>query len=319
MAFMAITLPLWAMVALGLVMMRSGLLPAGTPQVLNAFAFWVALPALVLGAIASQPLTTAFEPNFFAGMLTSGGVVFAAVWLASRRFRPTKLGTSDDAATHAIAATVSNLGYLGLPLALTLFGPRAAGPMAMAILTEVAILLSIGMVLAGRRAAGGTAPGSSVHAVLRSALTNPVLWAIAIGLLFSAQAVPLPSLVQRLVAFVGPAAGPAALFALGGLMVQWPSRATWSRALALAAAKLALYPALAWLMLALVFRLEPFWVQVGTLIAALPPAATSLTVAQREGSDVEGVAAAIVVATALACITWPLLAWWLLGAAPGAV
>jgi predicted permease len=73
------------------------------------------------------------------------------------------------------------------------------------------------------------------------------------------------------------------------------------------------------LTLALVFRLEPFWVQVGTMIAALPPAATSLTVAQREGSDVEGIAAAIVVATALACITWPLLAWWLLGAAPRAV
>lgn len=314
---MAITLPLWAVVALGLVMMRSGLLPAGTPQVLNAFAFWVALPALVLGAIASQPLITAFEPRFLAAMLTSGGVVFATVWIASRRFRPSNLGASDDAAAHAIAATVSNLGYLGLPLTLTLFGQRAAGPMAMAIFTEVAVLLSIGMVLAGRRATGSTARGESVQSVFRSVLTNPVLWAIAVGLLFSALAVPLPSIVQRLVDFIGPAAGPAALFALGGLMVRWPSRATWSSALALAAAKLALYPALAWLVLALVFGLEPFWVQVGTLIAALPPAATSLTVAQREGSDVEGIAATIVVTTALACVTWPLLAWRLLGAAPG--
>lgn len=100
-------------------------------------------------------------------------------------------------------------------------------------------------------------------------------------------------------------------------MVQWPSRATWSRALALAVAKLALYPVLAWLMLAIVFKLDPFWVQVGLLIAALPPAATSLTVAQRGESDVEGVAAAIVVATALASLSWPLLASWLLGAAPG--
>ena len=322
-AFLTITLPLWAVVALGLVMMRSGLLPAGAPQVLNAFAFWVALPALVLGAIASQPLATVFEPRFFAGMLISGGVVFAAVWIASRRCRPSNLGatgdTAGDAAVHAITATVSNLGYLGLPLTLVLFGPRAAGPMAMAILAEVAVLLSLGMVLAGRRPAAGSTRASRIQAVWRSVLTNPVLWAIAIGLLFSARAVPLPGLVQRLVDFVGPAAGPAALFALGGLMVTWPSRATGARALALAAAKLALYPALAWLVLSQVFGLEPFWVQVGTLIAALPPAATSLTVAQREGADVEGVAASIVVATALACITWPLLAWWLLGAAPGTV
>ena len=90
----------------------------------------------------------------------------------------------------------------------------------------------------------------------------------------------------------------------------------WSRALALAAAKLVLYPLLAWVMLAQVLRLEPFWVQVGTLIAALPPAATSLTVAQRDAADVEGVAAAIVLATALGCITWPILAWLLLGEAP---
>jgi len=57
-------------------------------------------------------------------------------------------------------------------------------------------------------------------------------------------------------------------------------------------------------------------VQVGILLAALPPAATSLTVAQRDAADVEGIAAAIGLATAPGCITWPLLAWLQLGDAP---
>ena len=107
-AFFAVTLPLWAVIALGLLMMRGGLLPAGTPQVLNAFAFWVALPALVLGAIASQPLATVFEPRFFVGLLVSGGAVFAVVWASSRLACRQAGSGADTGAAHAIAATVSN-------------------------------------------------------------------------------------------------------------------------------------------------------------------------------------------------------------------
>lgn len=72
------------------------------------------------------------------------------------------------------------------------------------------MLLSLDRVLAGRRPADGVTRAASVQAVWRRVLANPVLWAIAIGSLFSARAVPLPDLVQRPVGIVGTAVGPAA-------------------------------------------------------------------------------------------------------------
>ena len=48
------------------------------------------------------------------------------------------------AAAHATTGTVSNLGFLGPPLVLAIFGARGAGPLAMAILAEVMVLLSVG-------------------------------------------------------------------------------------------------------------------------------------------------------------------------------
>jgi malonate transporter len=53
------------------------------------------------------------------------------------------------AGAHTTTATVSNLGFLARPLMLAFFGERGAGPLAMAILAEVMVLLSVGSVLMG--------------------------------------------------------------------------------------------------------------------------------------------------------------------------
>jgi len=72
--YFTLSLPIFAVIAIGWVGMRSGLLPAATVAVLGAFSFRVAPPALVLRLIAGQPPSQTFQPAFYLGYLLTGGI-----------------------------------------------------------------------------------------------------------------------------------------------------------------------------------------------------------------------------------------------------
>jgi malonate transporter and related proteins len=304
--FVLLSLPIFGVVALGWAAMRNRMVSPGTLDALGAFSFRFALPALVLRLIAGQPLGRSFNPVFYGGYLASGALVFAGAFGISRILARQPVAA---AGAHATATTVSNLGFLGPPLVLAFFGERGAGPLAMAILAEVLVLLSVGAVItAGSR--GGAGVGSLI---LRGTVLNPIVAAIVLGAALAATDVPLPTPVARFLDFLGGSAGPTALFALGGaLAVQRIDRATAFVAAGITAAKLVAYPVLVWFVLAHVLRIEPFWVQAGVLIASLPSAGNVYVLAQRYAADSERVSAAIVLSTVVSAGSAPLAAWLVL-------
>src|SRR5439155_203286 len=182
----------------------------------------------------------------------SGAIIFVLVLGTSLVVAARELST---AAAHATTATVSNLGFLGPPLMLAFFGERGAGPLAMAILAEVMVLLSVGSVLMG--ANGGPKRGIG-SLILRGTMFNPIVVAIVLGAALAGTGLALPEAITRFLGFLGGAAGPAAIFALGGaLALQRLDRRTAVAACLITVAKLAVYPMLAWLILGRVG--DPFY------------------------------------------------------------
>lgn len=306
-AFALLSLPIFGVVALGWAAMRTRLATPGALDALGAFAFRFALPALVFRLIAGQPLGRSFNPVFYGGYLASGGVIFALMFGLSRVLDGQAVAT---AGARATTTTVSNLGFLGPPLVLAFFGERGAGPLAMAILAEVMVLLSLGGVIMGVSSGGGAGVGSLV---LRGTVLNPVVAAIVLGAALAATGVNLPMPLDRFLGFLGGSAGPTALFAVGGALAQQRiDRETAFAAAGITAAKLAVYPVLVWYVLARLLQVEPFWVQAGVLIASLPSAGSNYVMAQRYAADAERVSAAIVLSTLVSVVTVPLAAWLML-------
>lgn len=306
-AFVLLSLPVFGVVALGWAATQARLASPGALDALGAFSFRFALPALVFRLIAGQPLGRSFNPVFYGGYLASGGLIFALVFGLSRILDRQGVAT---AGARATTTTVSNLGFLGPPLVLAFFGERGAGPLAMAILAEVMVLLSLGGVIMGAASGGGASVGSLV---LRGTVLNPVVAAIVLGAALAATGVTLPVSMDRFFGFLGGSAGPTALFAVGGaLAVQRIDRATVSAAAGISAAKLVVYPVLVWYVLARLLQLEPFWVQAGVLIAALPSAGSNYVLAQRYAADADRVSASIVLSTLVSVVTVPLAAWLVL-------
>jgi malonate transporter and related proteins len=306
--FVLLSLPIFGIIALGWAAIRARISGPNAIDALGAFAFHFALPALVFRLIASQPLDVSFNLIFYAGYLLSGGLIFALVLGLSRTLGSHTIGI---AGARATTATVGNVGFLGPPLVLAFFGERGAGPLAMAILAEVMVLLSLGAVIMG----GARDVGASIWTlVLRGTVLNPLVAAIVLGAAVAATGVALPMALDRFLGFLGGAAAPTALFAVGGsLAVQRVNRATAFVATGITAGKLAAYPVLVWYVLARMLQAEPFWVQSGVLLAALPSAGTNYVVAQRYGTDSGQVSAAIVLSTLVSAVSVPIVAWLMLG------
>jgi malonate transporter len=299
-----LSLPIFGVVALGWTAVRTRVMPAVALDALSAFAFRFALPALVFRLISGQPLDSSFNPSFYGGYLLSGSLVFAFAfafsWIRDSR-------AVAAAGARATAATVSNLGFLGPPLMLVFFGERGAGPLAMAILAEIMVLLSVGSVIMGAAEDGSRAGIGLV--LLRGSVLNPIVIAILLGAALAATGIALPGPVDLFFGFLGGAAGPAALFALGGaLALQRVDRGTVVSAAAITTAKLIAYPALVWWVLAHLLQIEPFWIQAGVVMAALPTASNVYIVAQRYTADADHVSAAILLSTLASIATVPLVA-----------
>lgn len=300
--------PIFAVVALGFAAGRRGLVAPAGFSAFAAYAFNLALPALMVSMLARQPLGQAFEPRFFGAVLAAGLLVFAATALLTGL--PGRRGLA-EAGSHGQAATGGNQAFLGVPLMLAVVGERATGPIAMVILAEAGVLMPIGLACMGLgRPRGGGAAG--LGAVLaRATLLNPIVLGVAAGAALGLAGLPLPSPAERLLAFLGASAGPVALFALGGTLAMQRLGEGWRPVLLLSAAKLAAYPALAWALLRAA-GLGADWVAAGTLLAGLPTAAYAFVFAQRFDAAPARVSAAILLSTLLGAVTFPLTAWLVL-------
>ena len=303
MSFFLLCLPIFAVVALGWAAAKMRFVPAGGTDALGAFSFRFALPALVLRLIAGGPLGQSFNPRFFVGYLASGSLIFTLMFIISHLVQRRAAAT---AGARATTATVSNLGFLGPPIVLTFFGERGAGPLAMAIVCEVMILMSLGAVIM----AGADKAAAAGSLILRSTVHNPVIAAILAGGAIAASGLALPMPLNGFLSFLGASAAPTALFAVGGALgMQRIDRTTAYAAAGISLVKLLIYPLAVWCLLAYVLHVEPFWIGVGVLIASLPSAGSNYVLAQHYAADADQVSAAIVLSTIVSVVTVPCVGW----------
>jgi predicted permease len=300
--------PIFAVAALGFAAGRLRLVAPQGFAAFAAYAFNLALPALMISMLSRQPLTRTFEPRYFVALLAAGLAVFLAVAVLTLTLGRSGLAV---AGSHAQAATGGNQAFLGVPLMLAVVGERATGPIAMVILAEVGILMPLGLACMGLGNPRAGASHGLAGVLARATLLNPIVLAVAAGAALGLLGASLPGPVDRLLGFLGGSAGPVALFALGGALASQRLGEGWAPVLGLVAAKLVAYPALAWALLRAA-GLGPDWVASGTLVAALPTAAYAFVFAQRFEAAPERVSAGILVSTLIGAVTFPLTAWLVL-------
>jgi predicted permease len=283
------------LVGVGVALRATGLLPRDAAKPLNVLLIYAAIPSLAFLAMYRAQVRLEFLAIVAVAWAVglSGLLVAWLVGRAMRLSRPT-LGT------FMLVAGLGNTGYLGYPIATTLFGePGLVRAVFYDVFGTVALLLTVGLFVAQRY--GET--HVSTHP-LREMLTFPVLLAAIAGLVL--KAVPIPSVVISWLDALSKMTVPLIMISLG-LTLDWRKmreHLAWSGAAG--AIKLLLLPLLAWVFAAAFVR-EPLLARVAVLQAGMPSMTLSLVFAMRFGLDEEFAASAIVLTTTAAIVTLPVL------------
>ncbi|WP_127108961.1 AEC family transporter [Pararhodobacter zhoushanensis] len=295
------TLPFFAVIGLGYGAGRSGFFPPEATAWLTKFVFYFALSALLLGFSASMSIGDIFDPRAAAAYLWGCGVVYLiALAVAFIRLRPLP-----EAVMEAQTAIIGNTGFLGVPMLVLLLGPEAAGTVLLVLSIDLIVFSSLLTVVITLGREGRVSPALP-RIILIGLAKNPMVVAMAAGLLWSATGFPLPGPIAATTALLGAAATPGALFAIGasltGKRAERLTVAGW-----LSFAKLVLHPLAVGFAALWIFHVESFAAGVLISAAALPVAGNVYILAQHYGVAVARVSASILISTALSVLTVPLV------------
>lgn len=302
-----IVFPIFALIGLGYLGRRFGLLSGEAAAALSGYVYYFSLPALLYVKVAEVPVAEFFSGNlifgYSGGILTASLLIWAVGWLRGLNRRAIGM--------FILNATFGNVGYMGVPFNTVAFGERGIPIVALTIVLTLTIttLLSVTLGLAVMEGGGSNVNGwrgLMTSLFPRRFLGNPILLSIAIGVLASLLTVRLPEPVQRFLELLADTAGPVALFAIGTFLHATPVLKGLREVTVLAGVKLVALPLLtiAWFYWLPVERV-PFAIAV--LQSAMPVAATNFVFAQQFGVAVEVTAAGIVISTVLSLLTLSVL------------
>ena len=307
---LALTAPLFLLILLGYVLSRWGRWPRAASEALTRFVFSVAIPAFLFRLMADfsrlPPVDARLLIAYFGGCLivfALGRIIAATVFHLD--------GSSQS--VFAVGSIFANIVLLGIPMVKITLGD-ASMPSASLVIVFNSLLLwtlvTISVEWSRHREL-------SVHGFARTTLgvvRNPVVAGILAGTAFGFTGLTLPPMIDETVQLLSQAAIPMSLVVLGMGLSEYGIRAGWRQSAAITVLKLVILPLVVYL-LARALALPPLETVTIVVMSSLPMGANTYLMA-RAFKTMEGpVASALVLTTALAAVTTPVLLT-LLGVAP---
>jgi len=268
-------LAMLVLLAAGIAARRMGILAPTRRERLNAFAYYVALPALILSSTYDQPLSDVLSPELFAGvtgtLLAVAGIAYV---LHSRDADPAARSVATVQSYH------SNLGYLGVPVVATTFGSLATAKAALilgiAALVQIALTVTILTTMNDSEA--------SMASELGSVVANPAILSVLVGLGASVAGVGIPARADTGLDYLGQLALPIALLCVGAALVLEAEAIPFRTVGSVVLVKLVVMPVVA-LGAFLLVGASDSTIQAGVVMMAMPSAVSTYVFASELGGD----------------------------------
>jgi predicted permease len=207
---------------------------------------------------------------------------------------------------QGMTASMTNTGFVALPILHSIYGQPAVLPAAVATVFVAAVLFPLTVILleSARGAAGG--PSKPAGILVKQIVLNPMVLSTLVGLAWAIAGLPLPAPLAAYLNILAAALTPCALFAIGlGLSLEG-LRANLTASIVLAAVKLVVMPMIVY-GLCVASGLNPLYTLAAVICAAVPTAKTVYILAGAYKVEEPLVAATVSVTTLLSVAT--LLGW----------
>ncbi len=313
-----ICLPVFAMITMGAILRRRGVLNDEHRNFANFLTYNFSLPALIFVGVAKQRFTELLDvPLVLAPLLAI--LTITAIFAILAKIMNIR-GTL--AAAFVFGTFWANVSYMGFPLANNAYGAEGLGRAAIYNAFVMPAFVIAAFSIIGFYAGDGR---SDFKQKITKAIINPIVVSAVLGILTALAAEPfrntdgdfainntLQAGLQIIGAFlkmVGAMGLPLALLAVGGSMrISEIKQRPGLLALVLAG-KLILLPLITMIILKLFFQnADPKSFTVAIMLSATPNAVASYVVSRQIGVEEGFVSSMLVLGTALSIITLP---FWL--------
>lgn len=266
-AILNVVIPVFAIIGLGYLAVRFKLYPSEGVRGLVAFVNNFATPCLLFQAMLTSDFGTAFNWSiivpFYVGSLFSltAGSIIAVKFFKNR---------PGEGVSSGFAAMFTNTVLIGIPIMQRAYGQEALPVVFSIIAFHAPMLITIGMLVMELVRRDGAPLHKALGVAALRVVQNPLLWGVGLGLLGNVYGLELPEPGTAFLTMMSAAVLPTALFGLGGALNEYRLSENWTQALAMSSFKLVVHPAIAWVLMVPVLRVNPEVARYGVLLAAMP-------------------------------------------------
>ncbi len=270
--------------------------------VASKVVFAVILPAMLFRMMSNLDGVPAVDARLLIAFFGGCFVVFALGRLVGAwTFRLDGVSQS----VFALGGIFSNNVLLGLPIAKMTLGEAAVPAVALVIVFNALTLWTL-VSVSVEWARHGSFSIAGFGKTALGVLTNPVVAGILTGTLFALSGWSLPGPVHWALDGLAALAAPAALLVLGMGLAEYGIKRDWQLSVAVTALKLIVQPCVVWGIGALL-GLPPLELQAVVLLASMAVGANVYLMAMQFQTLQGPIASSLVLSTALAAITTPLI------------
>lgn len=296
-------LPVFAVIVTGWIVGCTGYLSRTLSEALIHFAYNIAMPALLIVTIAQEPRHSLINWRFLVAF--GGGSLLCFLLVFGLMSVRTSRGVASRT-MHGMTASMTNTGFVALPVLQAIYGQRAVLPAAIATVFVAIVMFPITVILLELDQRDARGSRMSPMATIKHVLLNPLVVSTLIGMLWSALGLRMPVPLVTYLGIFADALTPCALFAIGlGLSIDG-LRANISRSSLLSAVKLVIMPLIVY-GLSVALRLDPLYTIAAVICAAVPTAKTVYILAGEYRCEEVMVASTISMTTLLCIIS--LVVW----------
>jgi malonate transporter len=301
-----LALPFFGLIFIGFACGKLKQIPDTALGWMNFFIVYVSLPALFYRILAQTPLEQLAKVDFVLATSLATFTAFSVSFVIGMIVMRGRIG---DSTIAGLAGGYGNIGYMGPGLALATLGAEAAVPVALIFCFDTLLLFSLVPFLMALASPQKKSVASVAMEVVKRIATNPLVIATVAGIASAAIHFQPPVALDRLMQFLQNASAPCALFTLGVTVALRPlKKMPWEMPF-LTLVKLALHPAIIFVLLSLFGPFDQTWVYTAVLMAALPPALNVFVFARQYDTWVEQASSAVLIGTLVSVVTLTSVMW----------
>lgn len=293
---------LFALIFVGYFAGKIGWLRKESAPDFSALVLNVTMPVTIFLSIVGQSGSESMGRDFliipFIAIFHVGSLFFGL--LITRLLRVPK----EKRGTWMFNFVFSNNGFMGLPLALSVFGDRGLFIMVLGNMISNLLLFSIGVKMLTE-----SVPNADKVSVKKLFLTN-INYAVVAGLIFALFHIPLFDVIGDLLGYIGDISSGLSMLVVGLSLSRMSISVVFKdkRMFLLTVFRLLVIPLLTIAVIrVLPFKMDPMIASILIMSAALPSAAAQSMIAEQYHGDLEASGQAVFLTTLFAVVTVPIM------------